>query len=90
MSQSTWSVPHRSTGVVVSVHLGSSGKLSKQLKWASDAGAWWCLIYGTAESEAGVVTVRDMVTGEQREVPADGVGSYLAEASRTRAEVADG
>ena len=77
----------RAAGVGVS---GSSGKLSKQLKWASDSGAGWCLIYGTAEWEACVVTVRDMVSGERQKVPVDDVVSYLAGASRARAEAADG
>jgi histidyl-tRNA synthetase len=80
----------RKAGLRASVYLGSSGKLSKQLKWASDAGARWCLIYGTAEWEACVVTVRDMVSGAQQEVPVDDVVSYLAQASRVQAEAADG
>ena len=50
----------RSAGLRASVYLGSSGKLGRQLKWASDAGARWCLIYGEQEHEAGAVTVRDM------------------------------
>ena len=55
----------RSAGLRASVYLGSSGKLGRQLKWASDTGARWCLIYGEQEHEAGAVTVRDMRTGEQ-------------------------
>ena len=46
--------------------------------WASDQGARWSLIYGAAEDEAGTVTVRDMTTGEQTQVPAGEVGDYLA------------
>ena len=69
----------RSAGLRASVYLGSSGKLGKQLRWASDAGARWCLIYGAAEREAGTVTVRDMATGVQAAVPADEVTGYLAE-----------
>jgi histidyl-tRNA synthetase len=72
----------RSAGLRASVYLGSSAKLGRQLKWASDAGARWCLIYGEQEHEAGTVTVRDMRSGEQVQVPAAEVASYLAGAWR--------
>ena len=71
----------RSAGLRATVYLGSSGKLGRQLKWASDQGARWCLIYGSSEQEAGVVTVRDMVSGEQARVPLDDIGDYLARAA---------
>jgi histidyl-tRNA synthetase len=67
----------RSAGLRASVYLGSSGKLGRQLRWASDQGARWCLIYGTAEDEAGTVTVRDMTSGEQDAVAAADLGGYL-------------
>jgi histidyl-tRNA synthetase len=70
----------RSAGLRASVYLGASGKLGRQLKWASDSGARWCLIYGSQESEAGVVTLRDMSTGEQVSVPVAELASYLAAA----------
>jgi len=63
------------------VYLGSSTKLGRQLRWASDAGARWCLIYGGAEEEAGTVTVRDLVSGEQVAVPIGQVGGYLSSAA---------
>jgi histidyl-tRNA synthetase len=72
----------RSAGLRASVYLGSSGKLGRQLKWASDTGAGLCLIYGEREHEAGTVTVRDMRTGDQVQVPATAVASYLASAGR--------
>ena len=68
----------RGAGLRASVYLGSSGKLGRQLKWASDTGARWALIYGNAEEEAGTVTVRDMTSGEQTAVPLSGLGDYLA------------
>jgi histidyl-tRNA synthetase len=71
----------RAAGLRASVYLGSSGKLGRQLKWASDQGARWCLIYGSAEDEAGTVTVRDMDSGEQAVVPAAEIGGYLARAA---------
>ncbi|HEX9065276.1 MAG TPA: histidine--tRNA ligase [Streptosporangiaceae bacterium] len=75
----------RAAGLRASVYLGSSGKLGKQLRWASDSGARWCLIYGAAEREAGTVTVRDLAGAEQEAVPAAGLTGYLA----ARAAAAD-
>jgi histidyl-tRNA synthetase len=71
----------RAAGLRASVYLGSSGKLGRQLRWASDQGARWCLIYGRSEQEAGAVTVRDMTSGEQTRVPLDDISSYLAAAA---------
>jgi histidyl-tRNA synthetase len=71
----------RAAGLRSSVYLGSSGKLGRQLRWASDQGARWCLIYGTAEDQAGTVTVRDMRSGEQTPVAAGDLGGYLARAA---------
>jgi histidyl-tRNA synthetase len=68
----------RSAGLRVAVYLGSSGKLGRQLKWASDQGARWALIYGGVEEEAGTVTVRDMITGEQTAVPAGELRDHFA------------
>ena len=69
----------RSAGLRDSVYLGGSGKLGRQLKWASDSGARWAVMYGAAEEEAGTATVRDMVSGEQVRVPASGLAQFLAE-----------
>ncbi|MGI9005445.1 MAG: histidine--tRNA ligase [Streptosporangiaceae bacterium] len=68
----------RAAGLRASVYLGSSGKLGKQLKWASDQGAGWCLIYGAAERDSGIVTVRDLGRAEQEAVPAAELTGYLA------------
>ena len=68
----------RKAGLRSSVYLGSSAKLRTQLKWANDTGARWCVIYGEQEQQDGVVTVRDMSSGEQARVPADDLGGYLA------------
>ncbi len=67
----------RAAGLRTSVYLGSSGKLSKQLRWASDSGARWCLIYGSAEHAAGAVTVRDLASAEQRQLPLADLPDYL-------------
>ena len=64
-------------GLRAAVYLGSSGKLGRQLKWASDSGARWSLIYGAAEDAAGTVTVRDMNSGEQAAVPVGALAGHL-------------
>ena len=68
----------RGAGLRSSFYLGASHKLGRQLKWASDSGARWCLLYGAAEDAAGTVTVRDMNSGEQTEVPVGALAAYLA------------
>lgn len=68
----------RAAGARASVYLGSSGKLGRQLKWASDTGARFSLIYGRNEQAADSVTVRDMTTGEQTAVPVTDLGAYLS------------
>jgi histidyl-tRNA synthetase len=68
----------RSAGARASVYLGSSGKLGRQLKWASDAGARFSLIYGRTEQAEGRVTIRDMASGEQTSVPAGELEAELA------------
>jgi histidyl-tRNA synthetase len=71
----------RAAGLRASVYLGSSGKISKQLRWASDQGARWCLLYGAREREAGLVKVRDMVSREEAGVPPGEVPEYLSRAA---------
>jgi histidyl-tRNA synthetase len=73
----------RAAGLRASVYLGSSGKLGRQLRWAADQGARWCLIYGAAEREAGTVTVRDLDGAQQEAVPAADVAEYLASRKAT-------
>jgi histidyl-tRNA synthetase len=72
----------RAAGLRASVYLGASGKLGRQLRWASGQGARWALIYGAAEEQAGAVTVRDMTTGEQTAVPVSGLTGHLAALAR--------
>jgi histidyl-tRNA synthetase len=71
----------RGAGLRASVYLGASGKISKQLRWASDSGARWCLIYGRREADAGLVKVRDLAGREEADVPVAEVASYLSRAS---------
>jgi histidyl-tRNA synthetase len=76
----------RDAGLRASVYLGGSGKLGRQLKWASDQGARWALIYGRNDQEAGTVTVRDLDSGAQTAVPAGELPGYLAGLASERAD----
>lgn len=67
----------RDAGWRTGTYLGSSGKLARQLRWASDQGARYSLIYGADDRAAGEVTVRDMVSGEQVRVELAGVAAEL-------------
>jgi histidyl-tRNA synthetase len=68
----------RRTGVRAGVYLGSSGKFARQMKWAHEQGARFCVIYGAAERGEGVVTIRDMETGDQVQVPSAQAPQELA------------
>lgn len=67
----------RALGLRAGVYLGSSGKLARQLKWANEQGARFVALYGPAEQTDGVVTVRDMASGEQNQVPLAEVAEHL-------------
>jgi histidyl-tRNA synthetase len=58
----------RRAGLRAEVYLGSSRKLARQLRWAADRHARYALIYGPQERAAGLVTVRDMDSGDQEQV----------------------
>lgn len=67
----------RAAGLRAALYLGASGKLARQMKWANDQRATYCLIYGHTERAEGEVTVRDMVDGDQVRVPIGELTSYL-------------
>ncbi len=67
----------RHAGLSAEVYLGSSRKLGRQLKWAADRRARSALIYGQQEREAALVTVRDMDSGDQQQVPADQLAAVI-------------
>ncbi len=73
----------RARGLRTGVYLGSSGKLAKQMKWANDQHARWVLLYGPDEQDSETVTVRDMESGEQRQIPIAEVATNLAEQAAT-------
>ena len=51
------------------------GNLKRQMKKAADAGARFVVIVGPSLAAGGVVTVRDMQSGQQRDVPLESLGT---------------
>jgi histidyl-tRNA synthetase len=66
----------RKAGVSVDHDL-SGRNLSKNLKYASSIKAGFAILVGQKELEKGVVTVRDLDTGEQTEVKLDDIVEYF-------------
>lgn len=60
------------------VDLGYSGNLSKRMTRAAKLGAVAAILLGEDELKRGAATVRDMVSGEQAEVPLAGLAPHLA------------
>ena len=60
------------------VELTYRGSLSKRMKRANQVGAAAAVILGEDEMERGVVTVRDLDSGEQVEAPEAELGRHLA------------
>lgn len=73
----------RAQGLRTAVYSGSSGKLSRQLKWANDQHARTVLIYGPDEQATGEVTARDMTSGEQTRIPLAGIANHLRRSNAT-------
>ncbi|HUG16275.1 MAG TPA: histidine--tRNA ligase [Thermomicrobiales bacterium] len=67
----------RSAGVRAEVFLEDGRDLSRQLRFASKRGIPFAIVIGPDELERGVVSVRDMTTGQQSEVARDGAAQYL-------------
>jgi len=59
----------RRAGLRAEIYLGSSRKLARQLRWAADRRARYAIIYGPQDRSAGLVTVRDMDSGAQQQLP---------------------
>ena len=57
---------------------GSERKLGRQLEAAAKVGARWALIVGE-ELERGSIVLRDLDSGEQREVAVDEVPRIVSE-----------
>ncbi|HUH07368.1 MAG TPA: His/Gly/Thr/Pro-type tRNA ligase C-terminal domain-containing protein, partial [Egibacteraceae bacterium] len=54
--------------------------LKAQLKVADRSGARWALILGPAEAERGAVTLKDLGSGDQREIAQDELVAEVSEA----------
>ena len=61
----------------IAADLGYSGNLGKRMKRANAMGARAAVILGEDELARGAVTLRDMASGEQAEVPIDDIVSRL-------------
>ncbi|MDW8119647.1 MAG: histidine--tRNA ligase [Chloroflexota bacterium] len=57
--------------------LAPQRSLKGQLRWASALQARYTLVVGSAEAQRGTVVVKDMATGEQKEVGVEGVAQAL-------------
>jgi len=62
----------------LTVDMGFSGNVKKRLNRANKAGAPAAILLGEDEIAKDVATVRDMVTGEQSEVPLTSLEDHLA------------
>ncbi len=69
----------RAGGLRVGLYLGASGKIAKQLKWANDQRARFVVLIGPREHAEGVVTVRDMQSGEQHQPRSPDAAAFLRE-----------
>ena len=71
----------RAAGVNTEIHL-EPAKLARQFKYADRAGIRFAVVMGSDEKAEGVVTVKDLGTGEQTRIPREEVAARLAELSR--------
>lgn len=67
---------------IPSLFYGESGKIGKKFKYADQIDVPYVLILGASEVERGVVNVRDMESGEEREMTEDEVLSVLKNLSK--------
>lgn len=72
----------RAGGLRVGIYLGASGKIAKQMKWANDQRAGITVLIGPREHAEGLVTVRDMTSGDQAQVPLSEAVAHLLEQAR--------
>ena len=71
----------RGAGVNTEIHL-EPAKLGRQFKYADRAGIRFAVVMGSDEKAEGVVTVKDLGTGEQIRIPRTEVAARLAELAR--------
>ena len=71
----------RHAGVNTEIHL-EPAKLARQFKYADRAGIRFAVVMGSDEKAEGVVTIKDLGTGEQTRVPRQDLAARLAEMAR--------
>lgn len=59
----------RDNGINTDIYLNAPYKLDKQMKYANKNGIPFVIIIGPEEAEKNMVKVKNMQTGEQKEVP---------------------
>jgi len=59
----------RAQGINTETYPDATVKLDKQLKYASDKGIPYVTIIGPEEAEKGLVTLKNMTSGEQKQMP---------------------
>ncbi|HJM60688.1 MAG TPA: His/Gly/Thr/Pro-type tRNA ligase C-terminal domain-containing protein, partial [Alphaproteobacteria bacterium] len=55
----------------------TGAKLGRQFRTADDRGCRFALVRGPEEREAGLVTVKDLDSGDQQQIALDAVASHL-------------
>ncbi len=55
----------------------AGGKLDKQMKYADRSGIRYALLLGSAEQERGIVTLKDLADGSQRELPLESFATAI-------------
>ena len=68
----------RNAGLRVDLY-AEADKLGKQFKYASSRGIPFVAIIGADERERGLVSLKDMNTGEQQTLPSDSVAAFIRE-----------
>lgn len=71
----------RASGVNTEIHL-EPAKLARQFKYADRAGIRYAMVMGSDEKAEGLVTVKDLTTGEQTRIPRGEVVAKLAALAR--------
>lgn len=66
----------RDAGVAAEIY-PDCGKMKKQMEYANRRGIPYVVIVGSQELEAKAATVKDMRSGEQRQVPFGELAEYL-------------
>lgn len=69
----------RARGLRTETYLEEGRDLGRQLRFASRRGIPYAVIVGPDEQARGVVTVRDMLSGEQSEVARGAIGMFIQE-----------